>query len=327
MGQCVKKNSMKSMLRWDDLQLFLAVAEQGSLSAAARRLRLGQPTMSRRMHELELRVGEALFNRLSQGSPLTLTGQRLLPAAQRMAEWAAEAQASLSPRSLGRAEGIVRIAAPPGIAAEMLLPLTARLRVSHAALQIQILTGVEVLNLARGEADLALRTHRPTDADLEILEEVDSSLRAYAAPSYVARLPARPRLDQVDWIAWAPAYEHLQLNRDLQARIPSFKPAFTSDDFLILIAACRAGVGALLLARGMMRRALPQELVELPVMPALDLRADLFLVAHKRHRQLGKLQPVIAAIREEFEDVRRGAKREVGRRGLTQLPKRVAARR
>lgn len=296
---------MKSVLRWDDLQLFLAVAEEGSLSAAARRLRLGQPTMSRRMHELELQVGEALFNRLSQGSPLTLAGQRLLPATQRMAEWAVEATAaSLSPRSLRRAEGTVRIAAPPGIATEMLLPLTARLRVSHAALQIQILAGVEVLNLTRGEADLALRTHRPADPDLEILDQVESSMHAYAAPSYAARLPPRPRLKQIDWIAWAPAYEHLQLNRDLQARIPGFKPAFTADDFLILIAACRAGVGALVLARGMMRRALPQELVELPVAPSLDLRAELFLVAHKRHRQLGKLQPVIAAIREEFEDVR-----------------------
>jgi DNA-binding transcriptional LysR family regulator len=316
---------LKSMLRWDDLQLFLTVAEEGSLSAAARRLRLGQPTLSRRIHELELQVGEALFNRLSQGSPLTLTGQRLLPAAQRMAEWSAEAQASLSPRSLGRAEGTVRIAAPPGIAAEMLLPLTARLRVSHAALRIEILAGVEVLNLTRGEADLALRTHRPTDPDLEILEAIDSSVHAYAAPSYAARLPARPRLDQIDWIGWAPAYDHLQLNRDLQARIPGFKPAFTSDDFLILIAACRAGVGALLLARGMMRRALPQELVELPVAPRpLDLRAELFLVAHKRHRQLGKLQPVIAAIREEFADVRRSAKRENGGHRRVPRSKRAA---
>jgi len=317
-------NSSNSNLRWDDLQLFLTVAEEGSLSAAARRLRLGQPTMSRRIHELELQVGEPLFSRLSQGSPLTLTGQRLLPAAQRMAEWAAEAQANLAPGSLNRAQGTVRIAAPPGIAAEMLLPLVARLRVTHADLQIQLLVDVEVLNLTRGEADLALRMHRPSDSDLEILDHVDSSLVAYAAPSYVARLPARPRLDQIDWLGWAPAYEHLQLNQALESRIPGFKPAFTSDDFLILIAACRAGVGAMLLGRGMMRRALPQEIVEIPLAPRLNLHAELFLVAHKRHRLLGKLQPVIAAIREEFADVRRSAMREAGRRRSTPLAKRAA---
>jgi hypothetical protein len=53
-------------------------------------------------------------------------------------------------------------------------------------------------------------------------------------------------------------------------------------------------MGALLLARGMMRRALPLELVEIPVAPPLNLHAELYLVAHKRHRLLGKLQPVIA---------------------------------
>lgn len=304
-------------LRWDDLQLFLTVAEEGSLSAAARRLRLGQPTMSRRIHELELQIGEPLFDRQSQGSALTATGKRLLPAAQRMAEWAADARASLSPSNVERAHGVVRIAAPPGIATELLLPLTAQLRVSHPALQLQILAGIELLNLTRGEADLALRTHRPTDPDLEVLDAVDSPICAYATRSYAARLPARPRLDQIDWIGWAPAYEHLQLNRALQSRIPGFRPAFTSDDFLVLIAACRAGVGALLLARGMMRRALSTDLIELPLQPALGLSAQLYLVAHKRHRQLSKLQPVIEAIHEEFEDVRRGAKRKIASGKLT----------
>lgn len=300
--------TMKSTLRWDDLQLFLAVAEGGSLSAAARSLRLGQPTLSRRMHELELHVGEALFERKAQGSALTPAGQRLVPAAQRMAEWAAEAQASLVPRSANVASGLVRIAAPPGIAAEMLMELTAQLRVSQPALQLQVLAGVELLNLARGEADLALRTNRPTDPDVEVLDHVQSMIRAYASPAYAARLPARPRLAQVDWITWAPAYDHLQLNQDLQALIPGFKPAFTADDFLVMIAACRAGVGALPLAIGMMRRTPPQALVELRTSPALSINAELFFVAHKRHRHLGKLQPVIEAIRREFEGVRNDAR-------------------
>lgn len=296
--------SMKSNLRWDDLQLFLAVAEEGSLSAAARRLRLGQPTLRRRMHELELKVGEALFTRLSQGSTLTLAGQHLFPATQRMAEWAAEALTNVNSLGDNLVKGQVRIAAPAGIATEMLLPLVAQLRRDYVDLQVQILGGVELMNLARGGADLALRLHRPLDPDLEILDEVESSMGVYVAPGYRARLPNQPRLDKIDWIAWAPAYEHLKLNQDLQARIPGFKPVFTSDDFLILIAACRAGIGALPLAKGLMHRALPSDLVQVAAMPELDIRARLFLVAHKRHRQLRKLQPVIAAIREEFEVVR-----------------------
>jgi DNA-binding transcriptional LysR family regulator len=78
-------------LRWDDLQLFLTVYEQGSLSGAARVLQLGQPTLSRRISELEQNVGEPLFVRQSQGMLLTAAGLKLLPAVQRMAEWATEA--------------------------------------------------------------------------------------------------------------------------------------------------------------------------------------------------------------------------------------------
>lgn len=82
-------------LRWDDLKLFLAVHEQGSLSGAARTLKLGQPTLSRRIAELEEAVGEALFDRKKQGASLTAAGQKLLPATQSMAEWANEAALSI----------------------------------------------------------------------------------------------------------------------------------------------------------------------------------------------------------------------------------------
>ncbi len=51
-------------LKWDDLRLFLTVVEQGSLSAAARMLKLGQPTLSRRIGELEALIGEPLFVRV-----------------------------------------------------------------------------------------------------------------------------------------------------------------------------------------------------------------------------------------------------------------------
>ena len=102
---------------WHDLQVFLAVAEAGSLSAAAKRLRVTQPTVSRRIAELEASVGEALFVRTVDGAAPTSFGERLLEPARRMAEWAAEVD-----RAAERAEttprGTVRITAPPGVAFE-----------------------------------------------------------------------------------------------------------------------------------------------------------------------------------------------------------------
>ncbi len=83
-------------LKWDDLRLFLAVCDEGSLSAAARIMGLGQATLSRRIAEMEAQVGEPLFVRQSQGVVLTDMGRQLLPSVQRMAEWATQATHSLT---------------------------------------------------------------------------------------------------------------------------------------------------------------------------------------------------------------------------------------
>jgi DNA-binding transcriptional LysR family regulator len=295
---------MQTKLCWDDLELFLAVAENGSLSAAARHLKLGQPTLSRRIQALEVQVGEPLFNRLAQGSALTLAGQHLLPAAQRMAEWAVEAQLSLNAKQNLKAQGKVRIAAPPGIATELLLPLVALLRKSHPAIHVQILAGVETLNLSRGEADLSLRTYRPTDADLDVLDSLTSNISVYASAQYSRRLTAKTRIDQLDWIAWAPPYEHLALNSLLSAHIPDFQPVFSSDDFLVLLAACRAGIGVLPLANSMSHSKNTHSLEPIRIPKFPPIVSELFLVGHKRHRHLTKLQPVINAIKGQFEFLR-----------------------
>jgi DNA-binding transcriptional LysR family regulator len=297
--------AMKNQLNWDDLQLFLSVAEEGSLSAAARSLKLGQPTLSRRIQALETQVGEPLFDRLSIGSPLTLAGQRLLPAAQRMAEWAIEAQASLNQEPFHRLQGKVRIATPPGVATEFLLPLVAALRHSHPKIHVQILAGVETLNLSRGEADLSVRLQKPTSADLDVLDSLTSQVCVYAAPQYASQFTGNIKAEQLDWIAWAPPYEHLPLNAELQRLMPGTQHVFTSDDFLVLLAACRAGVGVLPLARAMIRNETMQGLVPIAVDGFPNMVSELFLVAHKRHRHLAKLLPVINLIRSEFESWRR----------------------
>jgi DNA-binding transcriptional LysR family regulator len=75
---------------WNDIELFLAVAETTSLTAAAVRLRITQPTASRQLAQLESLLGERIFNRSVSGVTLTSFGERLLEPAKRMAEWAGE---------------------------------------------------------------------------------------------------------------------------------------------------------------------------------------------------------------------------------------------
>ena len=293
-------------LKWDDLRLFLAVYEQGSLSAAARALKIGQPTVSRRIAEFEAMLGEPVFERQSQGVSLTVAGQRLLPAVQNMAEWANEAELGVGQRG-DLPEGKVRIAAPPGIAYEFIAPLAAKLRQQYPNIRIEAMSGIETLNLGRGEADLSLRNRKPTDADLLCVDEVSSAMRVYASEAYARQLGPRPALADLDWICWAAPYDELQVNQELRAAIPGFKPAFTSDDFNVQVAACKAGVGAMILPQLIHRYT---GLRELQALRELDVDLGpaavgrLFLVCHKRRRHLPTVQLVVDYIAREFESMR-----------------------
>jgi len=293
-------------LKWDDLRLFLAVHEAGSLSGAARALRLGQPTLSRRIAELEEAVGEPLFERQNHGATLTAAGLKLLPAAQGMAEWASEAALNLG-RQTHLPEGKVRIAAPPGVAYHLVAPLAARIRQQHPQLRIEALAGIEPLNLGRGEADLALRTMPPADEDTVCVDQVSTPMRVFVSKDYAARLPADAGLADLDWIGWAAPYHELRASRELQALIPGFKPAFSSDDFIVQLAACRAGVGAMVLPQILHHYLGPHEQECWQELP-LDLGPasvwTLHLVCHKRYRHLPKVRLAMEFISREFAHMR-----------------------
>lgn len=290
-------------LRWDDLRLFLTVHEQGSLSGAARALKLGQPTLSRRIAELEESTGEVLFERKSHGVVLTIAGQKLLPAAQSMAEWANEAERYVGKQTY-LPKGKVRITAPPGIASEFIVPLVLRMRAKHPQIQIEVLSGIETLNLARGEADLSLRTDKPSDTDLVCLDQICSAMRVYAAKTYAAQLPAHPDIKDMNWIAWTENSGDMGSNQYLVALIPEFKPVFTSDDFTVQILACKAGLGAMILPQGLHRHTSLRALQELDIDLGPNALGYLHLVCHKRHRHIPKVQLVIDFMLEAFDSLR-----------------------
>lgn len=299
-------DGIKTGLRWDDLKLFLAVYEQGSLSGAARVLRLGQPTLSRRIVELEEAVGEPLFERKSHGAQLTAAGMKLLPAAQGMAEWASEGERNIKKQTF-LPEGKVRIAALPGIAYELVAPLAYHIYKKHPQVQLEVLSGIEVLNLKRGEADISLRTTPPTDAELVCLDQIESRMHAYAHRKYVKNLPRKPELSDIAWISWAAPYLDLQVSDELRKVIPDFRPVFTSDDYNVQVAACKAGVGAMILPELLHRRNALGEWKSLEVIPvALGHAAvgSLYLVCHKRIQTLPKIRMVNEFIMREFAQLR-----------------------
>jgi DNA-binding transcriptional LysR family regulator len=303
---------VKVDLQWDDLRIFLAVCDAGSLSGAARRLKASQPTLSRRIAEMEYVLGEPLFVRKNQGISLTKTGSRLLPAAQGMAQWATEASRSLDAKN-SPVSGRVRITAAPAFALDFLAPIAETLKRKHPQITLEVLASTERLNLSLGQADIALRKYPSDDPDLITVDEVMVPIGAYASRDYARKLPAKYDFRDLDWIAWAGAHEMASPNPELAGRIPDFRPAFTSDDYSVQVAACRAGVGAMILLKTSHRLKRPGELVELKLELPISLRAPQTIICHKRMADLPKIGIVMNLLRQEFADLRRSqATQKVG---------------
>lgn len=298
---------------WEEVQLFLAIAESRSLTAAAKRLRITQPTASRRLSQLEAMLGERLFVRTVEGARPTPFGERMLEPARRMAEWAGEvdraaAGTDTSPR------GAVRITAPPGIAFELLAPFAAWMRDALPDVHLEVVSSVQYVDLARREADLALRIAPAAQKDLVTLASLEHEVGVFVSPTYAKRIPKKPRLSDIDWVGWAPPLEHLSPNPELARMIPGFVPVFASDDFLVQLRAAEAGVGAIFLGRVRHRFSI-SSLVEVDV-DVGELRRTLHLVCAKSALDIPRVRAVADLLVRELRSVheaRRKPKTERGR--------------
>jgi DNA-binding transcriptional LysR family regulator len=238
----------KNSLSWEDAQTLLTVIECRSFSRAARSLGVGQPTVSRRIQTLEARLQQQLFIRGKHGAQATAAANDLQVAAQQMAKWAAEFQ-RIANGSEDKLSGVVKIAAPPGVAVEQIAPFAASLRKLEPKLRLEVLAAVDHVDLTRGTADIAIRTNYPNEPELECLYEAQTQPKVYGAKSYVSTLNQPCKWEDLDWISWAGQYSSLSPRSLLEKAIPDFKPIFASDDFLVQKAAAIAGVGAMIMSK------------------------------------------------------------------------------
>lgn len=181
------------MFDWDDLRCFLAVARKGTTLAAAGELGVSQPTVVRRMSALEDAGGIALFDRSPAGYALTEAGRALLPIAERAAA-EMQAAADLLAGRRGESEGRIKLMLPDSME-EMLLELLQRFRENWPDIEVQILTSYTPLDLARGEADIAVRvTHRPESDALLVRALPNAAWTVYGCRRLAEQraLPASP---------------------------------------------------------------------------------------------------------------------------------------
>lgn len=141
---------------WSDIRIFLAIAREGTLGAASRRLQLSHPTVGRRLRALEQATGQVLFQRTADGFVLTEEGLAVLPLAEQMEESAVTMQRQLAGHP-GKLDGTLRISSADWFGSYVLPPLVAEYAGAYPCVDIEILTGTRLFNLAQREADLAFR--------------------------------------------------------------------------------------------------------------------------------------------------------------------------
>ncbi len=171
-------------LDWNQLKAFLETAETGSLSAAARKLGLTQPTLSRQVAAIEKHLGVTLFERVGKAMVITSTGLALLDHVRLMGAAADDVRVAATGQSQS-VDGVVCISASEGVAAYLLPPVISRLRQQAPGIVIEVVSSDALSDLRRREADIAVRHVRPDQPDLigRLIREATASF--YASTTWV----------------------------------------------------------------------------------------------------------------------------------------------
>jgi DNA-binding transcriptional LysR family regulator len=152
-------------LDWNQLKAFFETAETGSLSAAARKLGLTQPTLSRQVAAIERRLGVTLFERVGKAMVITDTGLALLEHVRSMGAAAEDLKLAATGQSQA-VDGVVQVSASGPVAAYLMPAVLRQLRQTAPGVVIDIITSDALSDLMRREADIAIRHVRPEQPEL-----------------------------------------------------------------------------------------------------------------------------------------------------------------
>ncbi len=188
-------------MNWDDLKIFLAVAEAPSMRMAAKTLRVSHSTVSRRIEALESKLAARLFDRLPEGYVLTPAGRDLVPVSQELREKVD----AYSLKVMGRdteLEGTICVTMPDVIAVEVIMPYIAEFQQLYPDIMIRIEASMEVLDLNRREADIAFRFTNEPPEHLIGRRVATANQAVYVHKNYAARHNFNDPDCAATWIGW-----------------------------------------------------------------------------------------------------------------------------
>ena len=285
----------KTPASWDLYRSFLAVLAEGSLSGAARRLGLRQPTIGRHVDALEKSLGVALFTRSQEGVKPTDAARELEPYAAGMSR-SADALVRAASATAGEIAGSVRISASEVVGAEVLPPILTLLREAHPRLDIELVLSNRLDDVLQREADIAVRMVRPKQGALFARRIGDIAVGLHAHRRYLDRAGTPATLADlgrhtVIGFDHETAFIRSLIDIGMPLRRDSF--ALRSDSDLAHLACIRAGYGIggcqVLLARR------DRDLVRM-LARDFEIKLETWVVMHEDLRASGRCRTAFDAL-------------------------------
>ncbi len=275
---------------WSDLQFVLAVAERGSLAAAAKALAVNHTTVLRRVQAFEAIHGVRLFDRLPSGYALTAAGERALAAARSIAGVVQDLEGRIWGQDL-RLEGLLRITTTDTIMASILPPVLAAFHKQHPAVQLELSIGTEIANLARRDADVALRVSSAPPETLIGRRICAVEMAIYSAASEPAAEMELGALLRENWIALSDGLGDTAVDRWLQDHVAEERVVFRTDTFMSMAQAAAAGIGLAALPTYLGDKV--PGLKRASAVVGLKPTPDLWILSHKDLRRTARVRAFV----------------------------------
>jgi DNA-binding transcriptional LysR family regulator len=279
---------------WNDVRVFLAVARQGSMRAAGRALGLSQPTIARRLAAFEASFGGlALFDRLPEGLRLSAAGEQLVAAAESVENAVLTLErrrAAVSPAL----SGTVRVSTGECAAGFLARCLSGSTKAAlPPGITLELVESRQTANLARREADMALRHQPPESGDFYVSK----------AGTFGCAVYRRRGADARAWVAYAEEQAHYEPARWVQRQIEhTGQPvALRASSMLMHLEAIRSGTGRGVLPCYVGDSHPPLERLTPPI---VEIAAEYWIIVHRDLRRAACVRAVIDWIKALFAEQR-----------------------
>ncbi len=188
-------------MNWDDYRYFLAIARARSLTAAGRVLGVSQPTVSRRLEAMELRLKVRLFDRTQRGYEMTPAAMDIYETIERVGEDLSDIERKVFGKDL-QLTGSLRVTCTEVLLNGYLAPYVWQFLDRHPGIEFGVICSDAQLSLSRRDADLAIRfTGRPPET-LVGRRLAKAAFGIYAGRDVAHALLDRSNVQSWDWIGW-----------------------------------------------------------------------------------------------------------------------------